>query len=478
MVDFNTGGTDLFNEFVGPTDYKFSAKIIYADGHEGLELKPVITEMTYYEDLFGNACSGSLLMSDSSNYQHEMALCGDEFLKMMLLSHGKSDDQALKKYFRIYNTNKRNLSKDMNENYVLNFSTEELFLSEQYRVCKAYNAKISDIVIDIAKNYLNIQDSELEGNVIPTDQAFHFIVPNLKPMEAINWLCTHAVAEDSRLRGSTYLFYQDRKGWNFKPLLGIYGDFQKYGVMYNSDTNPYEYRTKNTESEDIAAVGNSDQDKNILSYQIMNNYDVMEATQDGVFANKLIWSNNLNRTHGIKKFDYDEYFKDLKDTLPLYKEKQPYGLMSDAEDRFKKKHNEVPDTVVKMGFKTENNQITKTIPHRYVQLRLASATRLKIAIPGDTELTVGVTVYIDLKAPAPVEAANASPKKKLDKFYSGWYLVTALVHRIDQDFGFETVLELCKDSFLSSVSEMDKPGLKPFDNGNPAILEARKKGVF
>ena len=45
-----------------------------------------------------------------------------------------------------------------------------------------------------------------------------------------------------------------------------------------------------------------------------------------------------------------------------------------------------------------------------------------------------------------------------------------------QEFGFETVLELSKDSFLSAVSELDTPGLKPFDNGSQYLTAARKQG--
>lgn len=478
---------DSLNDNLGPTDFKISAKIIYADGNEGLELRPSITELSYYEDLFGNGCSGQLILSDSSNYGHEMSLCGDEFLKLQLYNTKDSSDEKkwLKKYFRIYKMGDRNLSKDANENYTLNFASEEIFLSEQYRVSKAYKARISQIVLDIAKNYLKIKPSELgydpnsktNNNVLPTLGDKHIIIPNLKPLEAINWLSTLAMCQDTRIKGASYLFYADKNGWHYKPFLAIYGDFKTYGRAYNSEANPYQYRMKNNDSEDILLTKDPDKSKNILSYQVMDNYNSFDATQSGMFANKLVWTDNFKRLHETETFDYEKYREQIK-PLCLYKEYQPYGVMSDAINRKQNKHNEVNDTVLKMGFKTENNNINITIPHRVAQLALSSAIRMKIIIPGDTDLVVGTTIYVDLKAPAPVQCTNAEEKKKMDKLYSGWYLITALRHRVDQNAGFETTLELSKDSLLSSVSEMDNPGLKPFNNGSEFLQTARSGGCF
>lgn len=485
--DFQSTLIDSHNDSLGPTDFKISAKIIYADGHEGLELRPIITECNYFEDIFGNVCSGKLVLSDSSNYQHEMSLCGDEFLKLQLYNAKDSSDESkwLKKFFRIYNLKGRNLTKDSNENYVLNFASEEVFLSEQYRVCKAYKGRISQMILDIAKNYLKIPPKELgysesskqHTNIIPTLGEKHIIVPNLKPLEAINWLSTLAMCEDTRIKGASYLFFPDKNGWNYKPFLGMYGDFKKYGKACNTEKTPYEYRAKNNISEDVILSKDADQSKNILSYQLLDSYDSIENTQNGVYANKLIWTDNFKRLHEEEKFDYEKYFKEIN-PLSLYNEYQPFGIMSDAEDRFKKKHNEAYDTVLRMGFKTTNNNIDITIPHRIAQLGLSSVLRLKVIIPGDTNLVVGNTIYIDIKAPAPIQSSNSDEKKKMDKFYSGWYLITALRHRTDQDSGFETIMELSKDSFLSACSEMDKPGLKPFDNGSEFLQEARNNGIF
>ena len=472
---------DNTSQLFGPTDFILrNCKIIGADG-KPIEFKLISAELSYFEDLFGNASSGQLSVSDSDNRLSDKSFCGDEFLKLELEKPGNDDpgNTPLKKYCRIYNVSGRNLTKDTNENYVFNFSTEEIFLSEQYRVSKSYKKKrIDEIVVDIAKTYLKIREQELkQENIFETLGTFDIIIPNLKPLEAINWLCTHAVSIDTRLKGATFLFFNNKEGWNFKPIIGIYGDYEKYGLNGGYIYDRYWYGVKNDGQTEIDDPSGWDI-KNIISYQIMNNYDSFESTQDGIFANRLIWTDNKSRLHEETIFDYDKYFNEIKGSLSLYKNWHPYGLMSDAENRFKQKHNEVHETVLKQGFKTENNRINETIPYRYAQLRLATATRLKVAVPGDTNLTVGMVVYIDLRAPAPVQASNAESSKKLDKFYCGRYLITALRHRIDQEQNFETTLELCKDSFVSAVSTMDTPGLLPYNNGSEELIRARTQGTF
>lgn len=464
------GGILDFLGLTGPTDFLLKkCRIISADG-KPMEFRLTSAELNYYEDLFGNSCSGNIILSDSNNQQADKSFCGDEFLQLELFKPGQEDSSPLKKYCRIYNMEDRNLTKDSNENFILNFSTEEIFLSEQYRVSKSYKQKrIDQIVEDIAKTYLKIKDPI---DIIKTLGKYDIIVPNLKPMEAINWLCTLAICEDTRIPGSSYLFYQDKDKWNFKPLVAIYGDYSKYGQYYDK----YWYGVKNdgeTEMSDPSGW----ETKNIISYQILNNYDALEATQDGVYANRMLYNDNKKRLHEQAIFDYEKYFNEKMMQLSLYKGFHPYHLMSTAKDRFNKKHNEVPDTVLKMGFRTKDNRVEITVPHRYVQLRLASAIRLKVAVPGDTNLTIGMVVYIDLRAPGPVQASNTEPVKKIDKFYAGRYLITALHHRIDQEQNFETTMELCKDSYVSSVSSMDMPGLNAFTDSED-LMKARSQGTF
>ena len=483
-------------------------KIVWASG-ETMDIRGIIGEFNYYEDIFANHISGNVVLGESLNLENKLSFNGNEYLILSLrkkdsesffskiLSSDSGSDKPLNKIFRIYNMDDRANTKDSNEKYTINFCCEEFFISQQYKLCKAYkNQKISDIVMDIALNFLKIPEKEFpKEHCFETRGTYDIVIPNLMPLEAINWLTTFAISKDPNIIGATYLFYRDRFNWNFKPTLAIYGDYPKYNRRKDV-YNKYYYSTKNDGSEnDIVAgdLGGSDFN-NILSYQILNNYDSFDAVQDGTFANKLISVNHLTRKHGVVEFKYGEYFDSLKKNVALYRDEQKYGLLNNFENRFKDTYDNTTDSYLKSAYSTTdlhknsyikshqpditNNYLEQTIPYRFAQMKLISATRVKILIPGDPYITVGDVVEIYLKSSAPVEIGAGKVDKKKDKFISGKYLVTAVRHRFNQESDFDTTLELCKDSFTVAVDSIDDAGLLPVNNDHPNYLKAKNNTEF
>jgi hypothetical protein len=87
------------------------------------------------------------------------------------------------------------------------------------------------------------------------------------------------------------------------------------------------------------------------------------------------------------------------------------------------------------------------IPHRTAQLALANYIRIKISVPGDPGLTVGLTLDFSLLTLNP---NNKTP----DAFYSGKYLITAVRHMITMN-EYKTVLELAKESVPTVYASPD-----------------------
>ena len=104
-----------------------------------LDFKNAVVELAYFEDIFTNCAHGSLLISDSRAFPNILSWCGEERLDLEI---GKIDPSvptnAFSGTFRIYSISKRHLTKDDNENYLINFCSEELVISEKTRICKTY----------------------------------------------------------------------------------------------------------------------------------------------------------------------------------------------------------------------------------------------------------------------------------------------------------------------------------------------------
>ena len=84
-------------------------------------------------------------------------------------------------------------------------------------------------------------------------------------------------------------------------------------------------------------------------------------------------------------------------------------------------------------------------------MALANHTRVKMSVPGDPNLTVGVVIDFQLISKNPAE-------KLPDKFYSGNYLVTAIRHIINQS-EYKTVMEVAKDSSQNQYADVQQDSL-------------------
>lgn len=446
-----------------------------------LDFKHMIIELNWFEDMFSNGITGNIVINDSVAYNNLLSWCGDEFL---VLNAGKPDmeDNAtncLRGIFRIYKPDARHLANETNENYVIHFCSEEIFLSERVIVSKSYkNKKISDIVKDIATTYLKIKPNkliEIEDTLGNRD----IVIQNMSPFEAINWLSTQAISSKNGLQsGATFLFWKTKKGWYFKSLISIFGDVNSncYPYKGTSESNPYFwYGTKNVTYE-----GDHDPHRQIFAYKIENTYDSIERLHRGVFNNKLISVDYLRRTHEEKKFNYDEYFdKFLKTKVDLYTNYHKNKIKSNALDRFNKTHVDYPDTVIKVSPSSTKqpqnsyikkkqpdikpNYVENTIPYRFAQLGLINYNRIRLTIPGDPIICIGKLIYI--KIPQATRTGDLKTRK-FDRFLSGYYLVSAVRQKFDNENNYETVLEVIKDAYYDEkdIDGDQKVGLTPFPN--------------
>ena len=65
---------------------------------------------------------------------------------------------------------------------------------------------------------------------------------------------------------------------------------------------------------------------------------------------------------------------------------------------------------------------------------------MKIVVPGDSGLTVGRTIIFN------IYSLQNDETRKLDEYYSGKYLVTAIRHVIQTNGAYQSIVELAKES--------------------------------
>jgi len=410
-----------------------------------IDLKFIMSELSYQEDLFNNVVSGYVMVAESSGYGEFLSLTGSEFLEISF-SKGGNVDAQITKIARVYKIEHRKLTENMyTESYCLQFCSEELVLSEQYKISKSYkNMTIDAMISDICTGESGIKTlgiSKSKLNITGTYGLYSFIVPTLKPFDAINWLSTYALS--NQYSGADMVFYENNHGFNFNSLQYLMGGD---GVVYGK----YRYDPKNLTS--LTKSNMQERMYNVSAYEILNSFDTLNGVNTGTYANRLLSVDLVTRTTKTTDFDYSKYFTDAQ-TL------NNFPIINNYTNRNGDMLNETSAACMKLAFTNfdQNNPANKAlssasvaptimpninaetyIPYRTAQIPLANYTRVRISVAGDPTVTVGKQIEFNLPS-------NSPNYKGPNLFYSGIYLVTAVRHLITQT-EYKTVMEITKDS--------------------------------
>lgn len=432
------------------TDYNLSKLNLISTSQGTISLKPYLVELNYFEDIYNNTVSGKIVISDAVGVILMSSLKGSELIEMEFVKGtGGNAVSNGSKIFNIFSVSERHFDPSNNfETYVINFCSEDLMLSERYRVSKSYPKPmlISDIVKDILDNILQTGTSY---DVEQTTRTYNFVLPNKKIFETINWLASYALPNNGK-SGADMLFFENSKGYQFKSLQTLYDQSPSYTYYYN----PKNVLTPSYKS--------NLQPDNIFRLEVLNNFDTFDAIMKGTFSSRLITFDPLRRRKETKDFDYKEYSSRAK---VLNKSKDSiYDL--NYRNRFHKTLNDAPPPTLNNGALrmmitntgTQQEQYVQStqssdttgyvndyavetfLTNRMAQLSLANYTKIKIIIPGNSDILVGMILKIGVFGVKPV-----SNERQEDTILSGNYLVTAARH-IVSPVGYRTVVELAKDS--------------------------------
>ena len=419
-----------------PQDFDLESVDIITDYGDTFKLKHLVVELSFFEDIYSFACSGNVVLRDAVGIIEKLRLDGSEFIQII---YGKSKNQSSEyknsRKYRLYKVgNRKPAGNKSTEFYTMYFSSEELFLSEQLKISKSFKGTvISDIVKSLLLdefNGLKVNPKKIK-HIQQTYGVYDFVVPRLKPFEAISWLSTYA--RPGADAGADMLFYETNDGFYFQSIQSMF------------EATPY--ATYKYQPSDVRFKEKSENVFNILDYEFVKTYDTLEATNSGMYANRLISIDPIKRTKTVTNFSKDEL---------------GYTQSGSAINRFGKRQTEMYESSLKLTFSNANQideefisqkpdgvakdiYIETYVPNRTAQIALSNYTVMKAIIPGDSAITAGRTVNILLYSLGTTGTSTQQTREK-DEYFSGLYLVTAVRHIIQTQGTFQTVLELAKEN--------------------------------
>jgi len=436
-----------------PGDYNLETVNIISyrkNDEEGIlyeyNIKPIVISVELTEDIFSGFMSGNIIIKDAQDIRSVLPITGLERLELAFSTPGMTGVRALRDEghpFYIYkiegvildSTNPRA------QFYNLYFCSKEMVYNSFNRISQAYAGPIEEGVEKIIREVDGL-NSKKPFLFEPTKTNTKFVIPNLKPLNAINLMSQSAIS--GLYNNAGYLFYETPQGFNFRSVESM---LALGGASARPASFKYRYQLASTQDKNtekgLAAV---------IQYHFQRPANTLFNLNEGMIASKLIAHDSFYKTIQETDFDYLESFGNyfhtehdngakavLKGTLPLSKfdgnqyylsEKSNAKLMTTTNTS--KTHNDYEIVPVDQ---TIQNKLSQRLQMRNVNVNLQ--------VYGNSLINAGAVIYFEMPLMRPLgdDLSVENP------YWSGRYLVMAVKHIISTETSrYEMSLKCMKDA--------------------------------
>jgi len=418
-----------------PLQFFVKEVTIVAKNGAKLDIRKLFEEINIFDSLFIPVVNGTMLISDSVGLSNKLSFDGSETLLIEITKDKDSDVATYKKAFRIYKQTERVNTNQTNEAYLLHFVSDELMFSDQQRVTQSYSGKYSEIVASIMFDYLQVPASQLGGILADSNGLRKVVIPNLRPLEAIEWCSKRSI---DKFNSPNYVFFQNVSGYNFVGL----SDLLTMPAVLN-----VRFQAKNMEGQDKFSELSG-----ARSFEVVAQNDSMEKTRSGVNAGKFIGFDPMTRIVSTRGISFLDVYATMKhgNKMPNVTDMKNKSGQSNMEAFDSKKALSIFGTGRKYSEYIKANDpesLTYIEPYEDLVFQRKSimkqlmSKRLKFVMPGNFQLSAGYNVDVNV----PELAAKEDGVESEDLSLNGKHLIVASRHIISFD-KHETVIEVASTS--------------------------------
>lgn len=382
---------------------------------------------------------GQCLVLDGMNLIDRVGIRGFDYISFSFSRLGQ--ETMVTKTFRIYDVRNRTRVSNSAQSYQLLFCSEELFLASEYFIVKSFeNKKVSDIIENIARDYLKIPIDRLE--IEESYGQINFVCPYMRPFEATQKVSRHALTKSDH---PSYVFYETlREGFKFKSIETLFKD---------QELAEYHYNQAKLDSNIIEPT-------QIISYEAKKHHDSLLNTQVGKFASSLLTFDPVTLVVKEIFFDLQEWFD--KHAGVEGKEANYFSKLASLKNRKGDLPNKTKDShsrfVATSLDQTKSSYIKKNqsgiLPFPVEKTDLARNSffqnfvdnRIKLLVPGNTDLQCGKIIKVRLRS------AEIQGETQSNEGGYGRYIITTITHMLNKDGTFYTQITVVKDDSMYTTT--------------------------
>lgn len=385
-----------------------------------------------FEDIFSPFISGNIVLRESLDLLNNLPITGQEILEFSIRTPTFPEEETITGMFFVYKLTDRDFLAERNVVYKLHFVSFNAFEDAGLRISKTFSGKISDTVETILKSWVG---EERIGTIEETKNKTKHTSNFWTPIKNINYLSNQAINQND---SPTYLFFENRGGFNFVSLDSVYKDEDRFKFNYNM-------KGRDIQSDGTALRNIENDYERINEIIVPDSFDTFGRMRKGVYGSTL-YSIDLSTKQTTKReYRYLENFSKKNHLNKFPMTAKNVSKMFDTQNTYMQ---DIIHFDMYTGFgDTSNNS---TLQERLSSLSLAEGFRFTIIVPGRTDYTVGQKAYVKIIQPEPLNKKTDTSESQLDNTFSGSYLIAAINHSISRE-RHECAIELIRDSSINNA---------------------------
>jgi len=412
---------------------------------KSIKLDDFLVELNIFEDIFKNYMYGTVVLTDSRNLIDNFNIHGEETLIVRLRTPSFLPKDIISKTFRVFRLSDRvvvpNKINSDTQNYTLHFVSPEFANDVANPIFRPFEGKIDGVVGSV----FSLIGTNRPLYAEPVANEIKFICPGWSPFRCINWLATKSIPVITSAKN--YIFYESNKQFYFRNIELLF----KQAVQTNNYIGKYYIAGADVDIKESELNNDLNREMFIASDVVMlESSDFVKYKSSGYLANRLIFLDVYNKEYESVNYShtqaYPTQFHSSGSGLTAI---PPFGTGSGASPQsnisFYPKNPRLYQTSVDEYFKNNiNEKMGEIHGNRMSSMMELTNIKMQITVPGRTDIEVGRMLYFYFPPVQPRDVTD-SAEEKVDKLYSGYYLISAIHHKVNKK-NHTMTMELIKDS--------------------------------
>lgn len=412
-------------------------KVIFSEceiirNNSGLNIIPQVDEIIIYEDLYSPYISGVVKVRDTLDLPNAFGKFALDVLKLKIYTPEIGAESYIDQFFVIYKISEKTAVKDRTQTYLLHFVSIEMVEDISLNLSKKLSGSGSDILTTLFGTYFK---TKKKLNFDKASNNISYVSNFWSGSKNISYVLDQSIGPNN---SPTFVFYENRDGFNFKTIESLISSDNKVFQKFNSTNYSGTTGEAGTVNASHVVRDLGIEYSNINGIRIDTSFDIFKDYLDGSLISKL-YSNDpitkqirwgtFSRSTLTARMNRESFYSD--DTLSLFR--PIVGKIDRGYGTF--------------GINEFSNYAN--VQRRNAVVRMLQASKIEIDVYGRTDYTVGIKVDVNLNRLKLIEQSD-SASDVIDKHFSGNYIITAISHQITRDGGHKCTLELSKESTIKN----------------------------